>query len=213
MHREARPARGFEKGLDVRPAVDPSSPQVVRVLDDEHGAPRLVRDVRLHGGRDRIRAQDSVLRRNRPRQETREGRHARHLEVERVRTLLHQDFGRRRRQDPQSDLVGHRAARREERRRESEELRDSRLEVADGRVFFEDVVADRSLGHRAAHRRRRPRDGVAAQVDHAETARARAAATQPSTRTRTDRRCRRSKRTRQGFSGGVSSKEPVFIRK
>ena len=69
------------------------------------------------------------------------------------------------RQHAQRDLVGHRAGRQPERGLLAEQRGDALLQRVDGRVLAELVVADRSGGHRRAHRRRRPRDGVGAKVD------------------------------------------------
>ena len=63
------------------------------------------------------------------------------------------------------DEVAHRPRRDEEARLLAEQLGGAFLEGVDRRVVAEDVVADLGLGHRAAHRRRGLRDGVAAQVD------------------------------------------------
>ena len=63
------------------------------------------------------------------------------------------------------DEVAHRAARHEQAGFLAEELRGPFLEGVDGRVVTEHVISDLGLGHRAAHGRRRVRDGVAAQVD------------------------------------------------
>jgi 3-deoxy-7-phosphoheptulonate synthase len=68
-------------------------------------------------------------------------------------------------QQPQPELVGHRAARREDRGLLPEQLGDALLERGDGRVLPVDVVADRCRGHRVAHRGGRAGDGVAAEVD------------------------------------------------
>ena len=63
------------------------------------------------------------------------------------------------------DLVGHRAARHEQRRFLAEQRGDPLLQEVDRRVLAVLVVADRRFGHGPAHLRRRPGDGVRTQVD------------------------------------------------
>ena len=46
-----------------------------------------------------------------------------------------------------------------------EDFGGARLQLVDRRIFSVDIVADDGLGHGAAHLRRRPRDGVTAQID------------------------------------------------
>ena len=61
--------------------------------------------------------------------------------------------------------VALRARRHEQRRLLAEHRGDALLQRVDGGVVAEHVVAQRRGHHRVAHRRRRPGDGVAAQVD------------------------------------------------
>ena len=64
-------------------------------------------------------------------------------------------------------LVGHRPRRNEDRRVLAHASRERILQGVDRRIFAVDVVADRSVGHRLSHRRRRLRHGVGSQIDHA----------------------------------------------
>ena len=69
-------------------------------------------------------------------------------------------------QHPDGDLVGHDARGHEQRGRLADPRREGLLERPHRRILAVVVVADLGLGHGAAHRRRGPGDGVAAQVDH-----------------------------------------------
>ena len=67
--------------------------------------------------------------------------------------------------DLERDLVGHRAARNEDRRLLAEQVGDPFLQQVHRRIFAILVVADLGLGHRAPHARRWFRDGVRTEID------------------------------------------------
>ncbi len=90
-----------------------------------------------------------------------------------VLAAAHEHHRARRGEQPQGDLVGHRAGRHEQRRLLAHPLRERRLQAGDRRIVAEAVVADLGVGHRPAHLGRRSGDRVAAQVDAAERDRAR----------------------------------------
>ena len=69
-------------------------------------------------------------------------------------------------QQSQRDLVGHGAGRQPERSLLAEQCRALLLQRVDRRILAELVVADRRRRDHRAHRRRRPRDGVGAEIDH-----------------------------------------------
>ena len=87
------------------------------------------------------------------------------LVPEDVRLARHEDLVAGPRQRADRDLVGHRPGREPERGLVAEHRRDPLLEPVDRRVLAELVVADLGAGHRLAHRRRGPGDGIGAQVD------------------------------------------------
>jgi hypothetical protein len=68
---------------------------------------------------------------------------------------------------PQADLVAHRPGGDEERRLVAEQVGDVLLQRVDRGVLAVDVVADLGLGHRPAHRRGGPGEGVRPEVDRA----------------------------------------------
>jgi hypothetical protein len=68
--------------------------------------------------------------------------------------------------DLDRDLIGHRARRAEDRRFHAEEVREFFLQGIDGLIVAKPVVADAGMHHGVQHRRRGPRDRVAAQIDH-----------------------------------------------
>ena len=68
-------------------------------------------------------------------------------------------------QRAQRDLIRHRAGRHPQRGFLAEQRRDARLQLVDGGVLAVLVVADRRARHRLAHRGRRPRDRIGAQID------------------------------------------------
>ncbi len=72
----------------------------------------------------------------------------------------------RRREHAERDLVRHDARRNEQRGRLADPCRERLLQPPDRRVLPVVVVADHRVRHGAAHGRRGPGDGVAAQVDH-----------------------------------------------
>ena len=65
------------------------------------------------------------------------------------------------------DLVRHRRGRQEERLLLPEQLGRTTLQLVDGRVLAQLLVADLGGGHRGTHLRRRDRRRVRAKVDHA----------------------------------------------
>jgi hypothetical protein len=66
---------------------------------------------------------------------------------------------------PDGGLVGHGAGRHEARGLLPEQSGDSVLKLDYGRVVAQDIVPDFGLAHDATHLRRRPGNGVAAEVD------------------------------------------------
>jgi hypothetical protein len=66
----------------------------------------------------------------------------------------------------QADQVGHGAGRHPQCVLQAGDPGDGALQLAQGGVAVEHVVADRGLGHRAAHRRGGAGDGVGPQIDH-----------------------------------------------
>ena len=68
-------------------------------------------------------------------------------------------------EQPERELVRHRARRHVERGLLAEQRRRQRLEPVDGRVLAVAVVADLGVGHRAPHLGRRRGDGVGPEVD------------------------------------------------
>ncbi len=88
--------------------------------------------------------------------------------------LVHDGVGRRagdglvaaREVRDQRHEVAHGAARDEQARFLAQQLRGPRLELVDGGIVAEHVIADARGGHRAAHGVGRVGDGVGAQVDH-----------------------------------------------
>ncbi len=159
--------------LDGRPGQDGAAGEVVGVLEaDDRGArevvDRLRPDPRLDSGNRHPAAGPG----DRAREESGERGHRPHLVVEDVAPLLDDDLGPGAPVDPQRDLVPHRAGRDEEGRLEAEDLGRPLLEASDRRVLAVDVVADLGLGHGAAHRRRRLRDGVGTEVGTGGRARA-----------------------------------------
>jgi hypothetical protein len=84
-----------------------------------------------------------------------------------VRPLLRDQLRPRPRQDPKRDLVGHRRRRQEERRLLTEERGGALLQLVDGGILAQLLVADLGRGHRRAHLRRRSGRRVGAEIDHA----------------------------------------------
>ena len=84
-----------------------------------------------------------------------------------VRAVGAQHFGARRGEHADRELVRHRPRRHVQRRLLAEQRCRERLQAIDGGVLAVDVVADLGVGHRAAHLRRRLRDGVGAEIDRA----------------------------------------------
>ena len=147
-----------------------------RVLEAEQPAPRVVRVVGLDRRLDRRRRQRAVgLVLERLRLDAAERRRAAAFPAVGVRHLADDVLVAAAAVAHDRDQVALRAAGHEERRFLAEQRGDPLLQRVDGRIVAEDVVADLGRGHRRAHRRRRPRHGVAAQVDHARMDRHRAA--------------------------------------
>ena len=71
------------------------------------------------------------------------------------------------------DLVRHRRGRQEDRALLAEQLGDALLQLVDARILPHLLVADLGCGDRGAHARRRPGDGVGAQIDHGQSLRRR----------------------------------------
>ena len=124
---------------------------VVRVLEREDGRARQVVDGVRRGSTRRPAPASSRPRGplDRPRQQARQRRHARHLVVEDVALRLEDDLGAGARVDVQRELVAHGARRDEERSLVPEDLGGLLLEAVDGRILAVDVVADLGLGHGA----------------------------------------------------------------
>ena len=70
-------------------------------------------------------------------------------------------------EDRERDLVRHRRRREVDRLLLAEEGRGALLEREHGRILAPLLVADLGVRHRVAHRRRRLRLGVRAEIDHA----------------------------------------------
>ncbi len=75
------------------------------------------------------------------------------------------DIVARPRQDLQRDLVGHRAARHEDRGLLAEQIRDPFLQQVHRRIFAVLIVADLGFGNRAPHAGGWFRDGVGTKID------------------------------------------------
>ena len=106
-------------------------------------------------------------------------------------------------QQAQAELVGHRPGRAVEARLEPEQLGDLGLERVEFRVLAVDVVADLGLRHGLAHRRRRSRDRVAAEVDRShelDSERRRSATRRSATRNASSRLCSMFRRGSQAVS-------------
>ena len=88
------------------------------------------------------------------------------LVVEDVRAPLDEHLVAGLRQALDRELVSHRAARHEQCALLAAQPGDPVLELVNGGIVVEHVVADDGLGDRAAHRGRGTGDGVGAQVDH-----------------------------------------------
>ena len=85
-----------------------------------------------------------------------------------VRVLLGEQLVARLGEDPARDLVRHRRRRQVDRLLLAEQLGGAPLELEHGRVLALLLVADLGVRHRRAHRRRRLRRGIGAEIDHAE---------------------------------------------
>src|SRR5215217_5960105 len=88
------------------------------------------------------------------------------LGEQQVRVLLGEQLVARPRLDPQRDLVRHRGRRQEDGLLLTEQRSGAALELEHRRVLALLLVADLRARDRLAHRRRRPRRRVGAQVDH-----------------------------------------------
>ena len=82
-----------------------------------------------------------------------------------VRFVAEHDIVAGPRQDLERDLIGHRAARNEDRGLLAEQCRHAFLQQVDRRIFAVLVVADLGFGDRAPHARRRLRHGVGTKID------------------------------------------------
>ena len=107
----------------------------------------------------------TVTREHRPHLHAGKRRGPRHLPIDDVRPRVEQDLGARGRVHPESGLIRHGAAGKEQTRLLSEQRGHSRLESPYRRIAIEDVVADLCLGHRSPHRGSRTGDGVGAEID------------------------------------------------
>ena len=105
---------------------------------------------------------------DRPRDEPAVDRRAALLREQDVRVLLGEQLVARLGEDPARDLVGHARSRQVHRLVLPEQLGGAALELEDGRVLALLLVADVGVRHRRAHRRRRPRRGIGAKIDHAQ---------------------------------------------
>jgi hypothetical protein len=82
------------------------------------------------------------------------------LVVKEVSVLVAHDLVAGAGQGAETHLVAHRPRRHEQRRLRAEEVRGVLLQRINRGIVPEDVVADLCLGHRLAHRRRRPSNGI-----------------------------------------------------
>ncbi len=167
--RHADLARDVRDGLDVGRRERLAHRKGVRVLDREHRGDRLVDVVGVADGvADRREIHRPVVGpRDRPDRRAGDDRVPGALAAERVDLGRTDDLAAARDVGHEPDEIAHRAARDQQRGLGAEEFGGSLLELADGRVLAEDVVADLGRGHRAAHGRGGECDGVRPEVDHA----------------------------------------------
>src|SRR5207248_4272220 len=83
-----------------------------------------------------------------------------------VRVLLREELVARLGEDPERDLVRHRRRRQVDRRLLPQQLGAAPLELVHGRILALLLVADDRGGDRGAHRLRRTRGGIGAEIDH-----------------------------------------------
>ncbi len=168
VNAETAGARRGRDGLELVERPHATAGDVVGVLEDEHG--RLLVDDVL-----RARSRLGHLRRRNPpsltgqadREEPGVDCRAAELVAEDVRQLVGDEDVTRPAVELEGDLVRHRRRRHEDRTLLAEKVRRTLLQLVDGGILLHLLVADGGRGDRGAHARRRPCDGVRAEVDHA----------------------------------------------
>ena len=156
-----------DERLELRLRPDGAAGGVVRVLErEDRCARRVQRIARVDRAADLLGGQSPELPGKPARLEPGMGGRTAQLGDHDVSALLDDQLGPADAEDHQRDLVGHRRARQVHRLRLADELRCCLLERVDRRVLALLLVTDRRGHHRLAHRERRDRLGVGAQVDH-----------------------------------------------
>jgi hypothetical protein len=139
----------------------------VGVLHHHQPRAREVRIIGLDGAADVFQRERAIrLVRQGLRLDAAEHRHAARLPAVGVPELANDGLVAAPAMPHQSGEVRLRAARQEKRGLETEPLCCARLQGVDRGVIAVDVVAHLGIGHGAAHLRRGPRDGIAAEITH-----------------------------------------------
>src|SRR5829696_5682502 len=164
---DAELARRRDERVDLVERPDAAARAVVRVLDRDDPRARVVRATRLPERRPHLVWREAAGdRRKAARDEAGVHRRPPELGEQQVRVLLREQLVARPRLDPQRDLVRHRGRRQEDGLLLPEQRGGGVLELEHRRVLALLFVADLRARDRLAHRRRRPRRRVGAQVDH-----------------------------------------------
>ncbi len=160
-------AGGLDDGVDLGERPHAAARGVVGVLDrDDARARHVRRGVAADGAADLLGRDPATVPGQAAHDEPAEDGRAALLVEEDVRGLLGEQLVARLGEDPQRDLVRHRRRRQEDRLLLAEERGGAPLELVDGRVLALLLVADLRVRDRRAHRLRRPRGRVGAEVDH-----------------------------------------------
>jgi hypothetical protein len=160
-------AAGLGHRLDLSERPDAASRGVVRVLDRHDACRRHMAEVAPPRSRAHlVRGETPRDGRKRPRHQPRMHRRAAELGNEDVRQLLGDQLVAGLAEHAQRDLVRHRRGRHEDRVLVAQDLGRPPLELVDGRVLPDLLVTDLGVRHRLAHRLRRLRRRIGAEIDH-----------------------------------------------
>ena len=163
--REPELARRLRHGRQLVERPHATAGAAMRLLEhDDARRLEVVRDA--HHLAQLIGRDPAAIARQRMRDEPGVHRGASGFEHEHVRPLLGDQLAAPLRLAEERDLVRHRRGRQEERLLLAEEVRRAALELVDGRVLAELLVAHVGGRHRRAHLGRGLRGGVGAEIDH-----------------------------------------------
>ena len=162
---EAALPGGGDHGAEPRDILHRAAAEVVAVLEHDQRHVGGVVPPRRHGRAHVVGREMAARRVDHARHHPGDLGHSRELVAAHVAAALGQHLVAAPGQEPDRDLVAHRARRDEERRLHPQELGRALFQPVDGRILAVDVVADLGLRHGLAHLRGRLGDGVGAQVD------------------------------------------------